>query len=166
MKENRRQMREGFSLIELVIAIAILAIFVGITSLSVALLRSADTKGLANGINNSLTDLKAKTESHTGPYYLHIYKNDNGFYANFSDKPDFAGAAAGDERLGAASMTVSADSGDKISGSTVCTVQIRKKDGAYVMGPKSLSVSKSEDSPAEYIVKLAKDTGLHYIEQQ
>ncbi len=136
--------REGFSLIELVIAIAILAIFSGTVALSIGILRSTDTKGLANGINDSMTDLKAFTESRTGPFYLHIYKTDNGFYSRFDALPKMdtiPDDTSGDERLGASTLRVDAvwtnDDGTVSERKTignddyVQSVQMRKKDGAF-----------------------------------
>ncbi len=175
MKGAMKMKREGFSLIELVIAIAILAIFTGIISLSVAMLRSADTKGLASGINGSLTDLKAMTESYKGisgsdapePIYLHIYKNADGYYAHYGnsasfDVPDDAGD---DERLGAPNLIVKAKNVDgsdvELDGTNSVVVKIQKKDGSYSEAPKCFEVYNG--SSKDYTVVLAKNTGLHYI---
>ena len=154
--------RDGFSLIELIIAIAILAIFVGVISLSIGLLRSADTKGLASGINGSLTDLKAKTESHQGPYYLHIYKATDGYYAHFGDTASFEipSDVGSDERLGASNLIVKTDSVE-IDGTNSVVVKIQKKDGAYSMAPQYFEVYNGDSK--DYTVVLARDTGLHYI---
>ena len=184
--ENIRKQKEGFSLIELIIAIAILVIFVGIVSLSTALLRRADTKGLASGVNDSLTDLKALTEAHTGPFYLHIYKNDNGYYAYYDENIAFTAPGYTDppvgERIGSSSLglLVSYDgsSAEDVTEEKTVTIQMQKKDGAY----KDL-IKKNESGADElvkvapryfliklrnrldYKVVLAKATGLHYMEQ-
>ena len=166
--DRKHMKRDAFSLIELVITIAIMVIFVGVVSLSVALLRSTDTKGLANGINDSLTDLKSMTEAHRGPYYLYIYKADDSFYATYSESNTFAKP---DEptgtKLGSASLIVKVKdySGDvkEISGDVYVPVQILKKDGSYKTCPSQFDVYN--DTKLEYSVILTKDTGLHYIEQ-
>lgn len=155
--------REAFSLIELIIAIAILVIFVGGATLSLSLLRSADTRGLASGVNDSLTDLKALTESHKGPYYLHLYRNDDGYYANYSDSETFdVDSASGDELIGSGALNLQYDSTDMSAGDYV-TITIRKKDGSYGMAPAEFTVLNG--TTAEYKVVLAKDTGLHYMEK-
>ncbi len=169
--------REGFSLIELIIAIAILAIFVGVVSLSVGLLRSADTKGLASHINDSLTDLKAVTQAHTGPYYLHIYRDEDAYWKCFDSNSTFAKPATNESqnRLGPDSMAVkviSPTGSDSLlgnSGSESVTVSIKKKDGSYNSGiPVAFEVYKSSDGSGtpDYKVILAEKTGLHYLEQQ
>ncbi|MBO6108192.1 MAG: prepilin-type N-terminal cleavage/methylation domain-containing protein [Eubacterium sp.] len=174
VKERRYLSRAGFSLVELIIAIAILTVFVGGAALSLTLLRNADTRGLASGINDSLTDLKALTESHKGPYYMHIYKTDDGFYANYSEAASGGAVAftvptdtSGDKRLGASTMTVKADisgSDVEITGDTYVTVSIQKKDGAYKMAPETFYIYNG--ARLDYKVILAMDTGLHYMEQQ
>ena len=168
MDSKKKNMREAFSLIELVIAIAILTIFVGVVSLSVSLLRSSDTRGLANGVNGALTDLKAYTQSYHGPYYMFIYKNNKGYYAHFDSSPTFdvptEEPADGDEKLGAADLVLKTDTGELASGDKVM-LKIQKKDGAYASAPKYFEVYESEEeTDPEYKVILAKNTGLHYIE--
>ncbi|MBO4396689.1 MAG: prepilin-type N-terminal cleavage/methylation domain-containing protein [Eubacterium sp.] len=130
MRENNHIQRDGFSLVELIITIAVMAILIGILSLSVSLMNSADTRGLANGINDSLTDLKSLTESHEGPYYLHIYKKDSGFYANFGDTVDFTvpDDPGDDERLGKATMKV------ELEDSVTTTTPKVDGDGNPVLG--------------------------------
>ncbi|MEE3468498.1 MAG: prepilin-type N-terminal cleavage/methylation domain-containing protein [Eubacterium sp.] len=164
--------KEGFSLMELIITIAIMVVFVGMVSLSFALMRSADTKGLASGINDSLTDLKADTESHAGPYYLHIYKAEDSYYSTFTETeafdPDTLEKPVG-TKLGAPNLSVKYK--DTTTGRMVCigeddviaTVQIRKKDGAYLKAPPYFDVYNG--TTLEYRVVLAKDTGLHYVEK-
>ena len=173
MRMHEYEKKDGFSLVELIIAIAILTIFVGTVSLSFALLRNADTKGLASGINDSLTDLKARTESGNGPFYLHIYKiDDRGYYANISGDEDFDGTAADtsqDTRLGQASLNVASNGGDDPlelagDGSNHITIQMRKKDGAYEICPDDIEVRNGDR--IDFKVIMVKDTGLHYMEQQ
>ena len=199
--------RGGFSLVELIITIAILAVMVGGAALSIGLMRSADTQGLASGINGSLTDLKAYSESQRGPIYLYIYKVDgDGYYAHYAfpdstgvntDKPeDFDGTKKdGDHKLGSDSLVVGVYYDDSpeatpvvlTDGGDFAAIQIQKKDGAYVdvtqevpdpvdpsstvetvfqTVPKYFGVFKSGETDPEYKVVLAKETGLHYSEQQ
>ena len=176
---NKRMTKKaGFSLIELIIVIAIMAIFVGIATLSIGLIRSADTRGLASAINDSLTDLKSYTESHKGPYHMFIYKiDDSGFYSHFQEGADFTpptSPGSGDKRLGMATLKVDFVDGldgstktigdDSESGKVFAKFRIQKKDGSYLDAPKSLSVFKG--STCDFKVLLTKDTGLHYVEQQ
>ncbi len=166
MSKMKKNQKDGFSLIELVIAIAVLAIFVGMISLSTALLRSADTKGLASGINDALTNLKSLTESHQGPYYLHIYKTENGFYANYSDKVDMD-SSDNSEKLGSSVLNVKYFDGATevdIEDDVYSTVKIQKKDGAYQIAPVEFRVYNADK--LEYKVYLIRDTGLHYMELQ
>ena len=208
-KINKYLSRDGFSLVELIITIAIMAVMVGGAALSIGLLRSADTQGLASGINSSLTDLKAYSESQRGPIYLCIYKVDgDGYYAHFgfpdptgvsTDKPqDFDGTKKdGDHKLGSDSMTVKVvypagtyppdDEIELTDGGDFAAIQIQKKDGAYVdvmqespdpydptktvetvfqPVPECFEIYKSGETTPDYKVVLAKETGLHYSEQQ
>ena len=166
--------KEGFSLIELIIAIAILAIFVGVISLSLGLLRSADTKGLGSHINDSLTDLKAITQAHTGPYYLHLYKKDGAYWKYYDNNDTFSVDTitnVSENRLCSDSMAVKIVGGPNngdLLGEAGITVSIKKKDGSYNSGiPVALEVYKSSDGSGtpDYRVILAEKTGLHYLEQ-
>ena len=173
IKEKDMNSREGFSLIELIIAIAVLAIMVGIISLSTALLRSADTRGLANKINDSLTDLKSMSEAHTGPYYLHLYRvDDDGYYRLFDSSASFSEPATKEssDRLGPDSMAIVVNGGASgVLGDDIdsVTIRINKKDGSYFGGaPTSFDIKKGKDdsSPVDYKVILAEKTGLHYVD--
>ena len=53
--------KDGFSLIEMMIVIAILGILMGGIALSYNLVRSADTKGTAYDIDSNLTNLKSRS---------------------------------------------------------------------------------------------------------
>lgn len=52
--------RDGFSLVEMIIIIAIVGILTGGIAISYNLVRSADVKGMAYDIDSSLTNLKSK----------------------------------------------------------------------------------------------------------
>ncbi len=158
LKTDGYKSREGFSLVELIITIAIMVVMVGGAALSIGLLRSADTQGLASGINGSLTDLKAYTESQKGPIYLYIYKvNGEGYYAHYSfpdehgvnhlDPASFSSGSAftavygdGDQKLGsdALDVKVAYDDGsggvtmEDITGANYTVIRIQKKDGSYL----------------------------------
>ncbi len=173
-KLNNRS-REGFSLIELVITIVVLAIMVGIISLSTALLRSADTRGLANEINDSFTDLKSLTEAHTGPYYLHLYKNDGSYWKYFDTSATFTMPASNDpeNRIGPDVMSVNvidSTGTNTLLGAAGCesiTVSIKKKDGSYNPGvPSSMEVYRGSDvsGTPDYRVVISEKTGLHYVD--
>ena len=142
------------------------------------MLRSADTKGLASGINDSLTELKSMTEAHTGPYYLHIYKTDEGgFFAGYTEGDEEFAPSDDDTRLGPSNLTVVANvksvseggtesttpteivAGDE---STYITIQMKKKDGSYESCPESFEVKNGDVT--DYTVVLVKDTGLHYVD--
>ena len=174
VKDRKMTKKAGFSLIELIIVIAIMAVFVGIATLSIGLIRSADTRGLASAINDSLTDLKSYTESHKGPYHMFIYKvNDSGFYSHFQEGATFTAPdspISGDKRLGMATLDVKFTPVGASSETTItekgayAEFQIQKKDGSYLEAPESLSVYKG--STCDFKVLLTKDTGLHYVEQQ
>ena len=108
-----KEKRQGFSLMELVIVIAIMAILTSLMALSLGYLRTADAKGVAYGINSSLSDLKSRTMSKSGAVYMHLLEHEGSYYAVYTDSnaPVSVGAGAGvpGEELGSSTVTVVCD---------------------------------------------------------
>ncbi|MCI5732216.1 MAG: prepilin-type N-terminal cleavage/methylation domain-containing protein [Eubacterium sp.] len=158
----RNSEREGFSLIELVIVIAILAILTGGIALSYNLVRSADTKGTAYDIDSNLTNFKSRSMGSNKQIYMHLYRYSGDIYVDYTEEESYTPAGAG-EMIGDSEVTVSCDATVMADGS-VTTIAIQKKDGAFVKGPKEIKVSDGDSS--SYVVYLIKDTGKHYVEEK
>lgn len=175
---------EGFSLIELVITIAIAAIMVGGAALGISILTTTNTKDFAYEVNSGLTELKSKNTSQEKAVYLHVYKYQDSYYMKYTDSAVFTPDDTGKE-IGSPSMRVSVtydvrdDSDHRLtdetsmlgSGSDVC-IGMAKKDGAFVFfekdpsekkkrAPREITVSSPDGSG--YTVYMVTDTGNHYV---
>lgn len=160
-----KEKRQGFSLMELVIVIAIMAILTSLMALSLGYLRTADAKGVAYGINSSLSDLKSRTMSKSGAVYMHLLEHEGSYYAVYTDSnaPVSVGAGAGvpGEELGSSAVTVVCDGTQLPAGGDVCFA-LRRKDGAFTEGPQKIDVTAQNGT--EYTVYLIPATGRHYVE--
>lgn len=79
-KENKLHINNrGYSLIELVIVLAIIAVLMGTVFYSIILVFSANAKSCANNIQRSIGDCKVTTMGKADAY-MELYRNDNGIY--------------------------------------------------------------------------------------
>ena len=155
--------KDGFSLVELIITISIIAILTGLAAFGFGYLRTADAKGTANAINSGLSDLKAENMTKNKKIYMHLYEYDGSYYIHYTSEDEessFSPDGSGKE-IGKSTVTVSCDGTEMSDGSDV-RFSVRKKDGAFTHGPKQIDVSASNGS--HYRIKLVWDTGKHYME--
>ena len=66
--------RDGFSLVEMIIIIAIVGILTGGIAISYNLVRSADVKGMAYDIDSSLNNLKCNIMGSNKQLFMYLYK--------------------------------------------------------------------------------------------
>ncbi len=159
--------KSGFSLIEMVIVIAIMALMVGFIVLGFGLVTSGNTKKCAEEINSGLTQLKSRTMAKSTPEYMRLSQNGDRLVMGYYTRDDTGNySLQGSEReIAAGDVSVSCDTVPLSDGDTV-TFAIRKKDGAFeaVDGdvPQKIEVRGSQNQV--YRIVLVKDTGRHYIE--
>ncbi len=151
---------KGYSLVELMITIAIMAILVGLIGLSANLLKSADTKEVAHEINSGLTELKSQNMGRNKPIYMHFNMYNGSYYVNYTESETFTPDGTGRE-VGAPDVMVSVDGTVMNNGDDIC-ILIQKKDGAFALGPEKIVVTG--EGASDYTVWLVKRTGRHYVE--
>ena len=80
MAENSRRISKnnrGFSLVELIIVIAIIAALIGTVILSVSMVFSANAKACSNDLQRAVADCKVTTMG-KAKAWLVVYRGDNG----------------------------------------------------------------------------------------
>ena len=153
--------RDGFSLVEMIIIIAIVGILTGGIAISYNLVRSADVKGMAYDIDSSLTNLKSKNMGSNKQLFMHLYKQSGNYFIDYTKEESYTPSGEG-ESVGESGISLKYD-GKELTDGEVITIGIQKKDGAFSVGPEEIEVY--DDNLNDYMVYLVKDTGKHYVEE-
>ena len=153
--------RDGFSLMEMIIVIAILGMITGGIAVTYNMVRSADVKGMAYDIDSSLTNLKSKNMGSNKQFFMHLYKQSGNYFIDYTEEESYTPSGEG-ESVGESGISLKYD-GKELTDGEVITIGIQKKDGAFSVGPEEIEVY--DDNVNDYMVYLVKDTGKHYVEE-
>lgn len=88
-RRQRTKERDGFSLVEMIIIIAIAGILTGGIAISYNLVRSADVKGMAYDIDSSLTNLKSKNMGSNKQLFMHLYKQSGNYFIDYTKEESY-----------------------------------------------------------------------------
>ena len=153
--------RDGFSLMEMIIVIAILGMITGGIAVTYNMVRSADVKGMAYDIDSSLTNLKSKNMGSNKQLFMHLYKQSGNYFIDYTEEESYTPSGEG-ESVGESGISLKYD-GKQLTVGEVITRGIEKKDGAFSVGPEEIEVY--DNNVNDYMVYLVKDTGKHYVEE-
>lgn len=176
--------KQGFSLMELVIVIGIVALLTGAAALGVGMLRTADTKGTADRINSAFGELKTENMAKEGTTYMNLYLHDGVYYIKYSSGSPMNSVSVSDlgKKIGTSVSELSFN-GTALENDAIYSFAIRKKDGSlgdengivYYVANGAPSSPQAMPSPSEILVKPTKsgsshkivivsNTGRHYVE--
>lgn len=153
--------RDGFSLMEMIIVIAILGMITGGIAVTYNMVRSADVKGMAYDIDSSLTNLKSKNMGSNKQLFMHLYKQSGNYFIDYTEEESYTPSGEG-ESVGESGISLKYD-GKELTDGEVITIGNQKKDGAFSVGPEEIEVY--DNNVNDYMVYLVKDTGKHYVEE-
>lgn len=153
--------RDGFSLMEMIIVIAILGMITGGIAVTYNMVRSADVKGMAYDIDSSLTNLKSKNMGSNKQLFMHLYKQSGNYFIDYTEEESYTPSGEG-ESVGESGISLKYD-GKELTDGEVITIGIQKKDDAFSVGPEEIEVY--DNNVNDYMVYLVKDTGKHYVEE-
>lgn len=180
MKGKGNDGRKGYSLMEMVVVIALMGILVSVIGLSIGLLRSADTKGAAYDINSGLTDLKSRTTGGKDQPYLYLYSLNQTYYLDLSYvEPDVYTPTAEAKEIGDSRLQILYGTGKTALSDApdgfIC-MAFQKKDGAFLMDETGACLKDGRstcpeiihvvaDDATNYMVHMIPDTGHHYVDE-
>ncbi len=162
MKLNNK----GFSLIELIICIAILALFSTAIVLGLGYMDMANSQKCVSKIESGLMTLKSHNMSDSKRTYLHLYcYKDGNYYLAFSEAESYAEASKftpGDdtgEMIANRKIKISYNKAEIGSGDCI-HIGINKKDGSFDEEPHHETVSEIVvTSSSKRTLKLVTATG-------
>lgn len=103
MKKDQR----GFSLVELIVVIAIIGVLAGGTVTLISHIQYANTQRAVQAVSDMLNRTRITSMSRQGPQYLYIYRLDDGYYMKVCDS---VLDAYDDSKLGSGGIKICSDS--------------------------------------------------------
>ena len=160
MSKNRKK---GFSMIELILVIAIMGILTASTSIGFSYMKAGNVKSTAKNIDSTLSKLRMDTMSMANKPKMYIYKKGTSYYMICTAKTfDYNNADSyNGQKIANNNVKITAD-GKEIT--TYLEIAFKKGNGAFLNAPSSLYVSKSDNAGLRYKIVMVKETGKHYIE--
>lgn len=161
---------KGFSMIELIITIAIMAILTGSFVSAAGYLKYANAKAGAKKINTELSELRIDSMSKMKTPYMYLYNIDGNTYMKVvtGDNADSASISSGvldknTTKIGNSQVKISCD-GTVIAENKSVQIYMNKSTGAFAAAAPGEIKVESIDKKTSYTIKLVKNTGRHYIE--
>lgn len=181
MWKNQR----GFSLVEIIVVIAMIGILAGSAFVVVGHISYADTKKAVEGVDDALSSLRLDAMSREGRRYLYIYKIEDGandgYYAKLLDEEDVSGIGElkvgpaepqlnnNATRLGGADVKFFADDVE-ITGNNNYICVAYKKNGLFLDDDELNNWLRTNaehitiKGSGTYKISLNRKTGKHSIE--
>ena len=151
MKSNNK----GFSLIELIICITILALFSTLVVVGLGYMDLANSKKCVSKIDSGLMTLKSRNMADSKRTYLHIYR--------YTDASHFTPDGSG-EQIANRKLTISYN-GTEIGVNDCVHIGINKKDGSFDEEPHHETMSTiSVTGTSTQTLKLVTATGKYFKE--
>lgn len=193
--KKRQNLEAGFTMIEMLIVIAIMGILAGIAAGSLSLITAGNAKKSAARFNNALNEAQVQTMSLKNPTYLYLYRASNGriMAATSSKKCDsrtdldnevdnMKTREVGDKAitikfiLAADGSIATSDVEKELGDDQMLRIVYRKDNGAYNAVESGHFGSGGLQSnlfikeiqflgKAHYKVKMVEETGKHYVEK-
>ncbi|MDR1700601.1 MAG: prepilin-type N-terminal cleavage/methylation domain-containing protein [Lachnoclostridium sp.] len=152
---------KGFSLIECILVIAVMAIVVSVSVGGLIYLDSANANKCASAIDSAIATAKSETLSKAEPGNLYLYEYDGRCYVKFSKAADFV-RDANAERVDAGRVEISYDDGTGVkalAGNDPLMIAFSRKDGSFTSGPQTIYVNGSDT----YEIRFIRNTGKHIM---
>lgn len=175
-----RKENKGFTLMELIIAIAILGILSGVFIQAVSYIQYGNVKKCVGQIDSALDKIQLEAMSKEKTPYLYIYNNEKGYFMVISTRKNLSYSelsAAGGTKLANSSISVKV-SGKRVvevdgtvtelagqrelSGTEYLRLGFKKSTGAFL--EDSFCTAVKVEGRGENTLYLVEGTGKHYVE--
>ncbi len=174
MSKRLREDNRGFSLVELIVVMAIVAILVGAVVSLFRQITFANTEKAAETISANLEKARVAAMSKSGNNYIYIYKLDDGYYMkSLSDNLDaFDGALLDESGVRICNNNIQiyrgGASGTLVDGSEIIRIRYTKT-GVFHTETNVFSGSGTEgqifvDGVGDHTISLIKTTGKNYVD--
>jgi prepilin-type N-terminal cleavage/methylation domain-containing protein len=172
--KNRIKDNSGYSLVELIIVLGIIAVLSGVSMISISAISTSRATSAKEKFDQEIATLESKTKSQDGDSAIMLKKDGDTYYIYYGTcAPDSDGttysagnfkadSTTADVKLDKVTIYYTPDGGTESELTTSQVIKVKKSDGKVVLGSGKYKFCKRGSTNSVGTVTINKATGSHY----